>query len=202
MILLCAVTAMCARSPSLPLAVHGDTNRDGRLDNDDLAGRGSWSWESGPFIMANLDDDDGSGLPDAYDRIVNGKADEEDLARFRVLYDPSLLTGSTALFVETCGAPVNVFQKTGDDWIFLTPETPLELNQAELLELGVEARTFAGIEARLKAAGVKDVRFINDRVYQDRWGNVHCATNTLREPPAAGFWTRMTGNSFSRPARR
>jgi hypothetical protein len=49
----------------------------------------------------------------------------------------------------------------------------------------------AEIARRLKAAGVREVAFVNDQVYQDRWGNVHCSSNTLKQPPAAGFWTRL-----------
>ena len=38
------------------------------------------------------------------------------------------------------------------------------------------------IESKLLAAGAEEVRFVDDERYQDNYGNVHCATNTLREP--------------------
>lgn len=160
---LAAAAPQTAPSSATAVVIHGDTNRDGRLDDTDISGRHAWSWESGPFIMANLDDDDRSGLPDAHDQIVNGRTDEADLAKFRVLIDPSLITGKTEIFVEASGPrrlrpgrwtkrqtsgggiPVNVFQQSGSDWIFLGPDTPLTHTDAAPIILGVEAKTFAGV---------------------------------------------------------
>lgn len=43
----------------------------------------------------------------------------------------------------------------------------------------------------LAGAAVDGLRFLDDAPYQIRWGNVHCATNTLRIPIVDGFWTAL-----------
>lgn len=40
----------------------------------------------------------------------------------------------------------------------------------------------AEIESRLLAAGAREVRFVDDHRYQDNYGNVHCATNSMKHP--------------------
>ncbi len=46
----------------------------------------------------------------------------------------------------------------------------------------VPAAVAREIETRLLDAGAREVRFVDDQRYQDNYGNVHCATNTLKEP--------------------
>ncbi len=47
----------------------------------------------------------------------------------------------------------------------------------------------AAIASAFAAIG-RDVVWVNDIAYQPNHGNVHCSTNTLREPEAAPFWAR------------
>ncbi len=132
-------------SRQVQVVIHGDTNRNGRLEDSDCEGRDRWSWQAGAFVMANLDDDDRSGRPDASDQIVNGSIDEQDLARFRLLFDPAL-PAVAEITVDAGDAPVNVFQNNGGSWKFLAGQTPLALSSSGRIELGVEAKKFAGVE--------------------------------------------------------
>ncbi len=136
---------MVQTQASVQATLVGDTNRDGMVDERDLARRTNWSWTSGAFVLANLDDDDRDGKPDADDQVVNGNSDERDLARFRVYFESAPMTENADFYIDAGQAPVNVFQKDGSHWRFLTSQTPLKSDVSNPIELGVEARTFAGV---------------------------------------------------------
>jgi hypothetical protein len=64
-------------------------------------------------VLANRDDDDGDGVPDADDERVNGPADERDLAAVHVrLGDPR----AVRVAVSSGGAPLRFFERRGDGW--------------------------------------------------------------------------------------
>ena len=128
------------------IIIHGDTNRDGRLDNADLKDHGAWTWQAGPFVLANLDDDDRNGKTDAADSVVNGPADEKDLARFQIIPDVDGIPEGAQLFLAAGPGPFNVFRKDGSRWVPVNAETPLTVDGAAPIELGVEAQTFAGVK--------------------------------------------------------
>lgn len=67
------------RRPALDLDV--DTDRSGDVsDVLDDAGEAAFSPQGGAVVLANLDDDDGDGLPDAETAVIDGPADLADLA--------------------------------------------------------------------------------------------------------------------------
>lgn len=44
------------------------------------------------------------------------------------------------------------------------------------------------VESELRRAGYQRIVFVDERAYHNRSGSVHCATNVLREIPAAKWW--------------
>lgn len=136
-----------------------DTNRDGVVSKADARDRNQWSWQSGAFILANVDDDDGDGVPDALDTVVNGAADEKDLAIATFTLPRSLLAGETlpTVTVEVnleARSSVKLFQQVADRWQFVDmthpalltmPEGALEseADQPITITLGLESTQFA-----------------------------------------------------------
>jgi protein-arginine deiminase len=62
-----------------------DANRDGAVTPDDPADQDletEWTADVGASFIANLDDDDMNGVPDAEDEIISGDGDNADLAKF------------------------------------------------------------------------------------------------------------------------
>src|SRR3954468_8398892 len=72
--------------PAPTSALLADSNRDGVVNEKDVANKASWSAGAGALFLANVDDDDSDGNVDASDEVVNGPDDEKDLAR--VLLSP------------------------------------------------------------------------------------------------------------------
>ncbi|MGB3519590.1 MAG: protein-arginine deiminase family protein [Elainellaceae cyanobacterium] len=148
------LSARLAR-PDTPLVVAGDTNRDGRLSRDDRRDRHLWTWESGMLILANVDDDDGNGIADAADTVVNGPADEQDLAIATITLTSGQLSSSSELWVDVnleSRLAVNLFQRVDDQWQFLDLSRPVpltvpprssQMNDPIVLTLGIEAKQFA-----------------------------------------------------------
>lgn len=106
--------------PIIDLVV--DADRNGVVDpaaNSDQVYEDFWDHESGASLLANLDDDDGDKLEDAFDGAVNGEEDSKDLARIRVApwaKMPEGATGEVALEAEDLKY-IRVFRKVGDaEW--------------------------------------------------------------------------------------
>lgn len=125
-------------------AVLTDTNRDGIIDDKDVAGSADWAWKgAGAFFIANMDDDDGDGKVDAADQTVNGANDEKDLARLRVKIPAGLLAKAKSISATvTAGvSQVHLFEKTASGW--KTAAGALSQVAADM-ELGIEGNQFAG----------------------------------------------------------
>jgi hypothetical protein len=128
---------------SMALEVLTDTNRDGVVGAGDSAGFNEWSWKgSGAFLIANVDDDDDDGEPDASDRSVNGQNDETDLAPVLIRVSSGAMASATSVSVSvTAGAAqTHLFEKTNADWRIAAG--PLSRLGPEI-ELGIEAIQFA-----------------------------------------------------------
>src|SRR5947209_1006656 len=73
--------------PPPPAIVHlnVDSNRNGVIETTDAdrAHRAEWSTTFGAMFLANVDDDDEDHAVDSGDEVVNGAADEDDLARIQ-----------------------------------------------------------------------------------------------------------------------
>ena len=134
-----SIRAGCRPEPRV--LIYGDSNRDGKVDEADIAGRDQWSWQgSGAFFLANLDDDDGDGVADCADLKVNGRDDEADLARLKVQLEPSLLATGNQVQVTASAPGVRLYERDQDGWSLV--EGPLK-NPAAQLELAVEGTGFA-----------------------------------------------------------
>jgi protein-arginine deiminase len=169
-----------------PLVIVGDTNRDGAIAQDDWRNRNAWTWQSGAFLLANVDDDDADGEIDAADQIVNGVADAQDLAIAHITLLPEQLamtreklTLSIELNLEARTA-VNVFQQLGDTWQFLdtthtaTLAVPkldtVDIDQPIHLTLGLEAKQFAS--AQWSGLARLTVRFGETRLHSQQMDQV------------------------------
>jgi protein-arginine deiminase len=124
---------------STAFAVLTDTNRDGAVDEKDVAGLTDWAWKGkGAFFIANVDDDDKKAKTDASDQVVNGSNDEKDLARI-LIQVPADASG-ISVSVTAGAAQVRLFEKTSSGWKSVTGA----LSQvAAPIELGIEANQFA-----------------------------------------------------------
>ncbi len=71
-----------------------DTNRDGILDGDDEEFENEWTADHGASFLANVDDDDLNGVPDAEDEVVNGEYDSWDLAKIQIGAWPQVSDGT------------------------------------------------------------------------------------------------------------
>ena len=81
--------------------------------------------------------------------------------------------------------PVNSVYLNG---LLITGDTD-ETNPNKLIPLAPALKGL--MNTAVAGAAVTDLRFLDDAPYQIRWGNVHCATNTLRIPLVDGFWTAL-----------
>jgi protein-arginine deiminase len=100
-------------------------------------------------VLANRDDDDRDGRPDADDEIVNGPADELDLASLTV----KVADGRVArIRVSSGDAPLRFFVREGGGWRhagFRAAEVPVlrEPGRPVTAALSVEASAWAGLPA-------------------------------------------------------
>src|SRR5262245_59268674 len=93
-----------------------DANRNGELDDDDEPIKNEWTVEHGASFLANLDDDDGDGVRDAEDEIINGDADYNDLAYIAVKPWPTAPKGATGYFtIDDASAANTRLWKQGMD---------------------------------------------------------------------------------------
>lgn len=87
--------------PPTVIDVVVDANRDGVANAADVADQeheNEWSKDFGASFLANLDDDDEDGTPDAADEIVNGASDESDLAAIQIQPWPDAPEGAQGVF--------------------------------------------------------------------------------------------------------
>jgi len=137
--------------PIPPLNIFGDTNRDGQVDKQDVTHRQSFSFPvAGAFFLANVDDDNGDGQPDALDRTVNGTADQADLAPLRIRLKPGAIAPTDRIYLQlwpsnpNLQTKVNVFERTATGWhpVDLSGKTPLHSTLTDMT-LAIEAQEFA-----------------------------------------------------------
>lgn len=164
-----APAATIASLHNVDLVILSDTNRDGMITKEDMDDHDRWSWGSGAFILANVDDDDQNQEVDALDTVVNGEKDAEDLTLIKVLLSDDLVRNNPRLqlSVDNRGnRHTHVFQKVGDAWEYLNLRSPADLtlnsDQPHDLTLGIEAKDFADedwdgiVKLRLEAIASDD----------------------------------------------
>lgn len=151
-----------------------DTNRDGVVDTFDNEGEELWTVEKGAVFLPNLDDDDGDGLRDAENDIVDvhpelGTIDLADMALMKVApFEGAPDTAVGRLFMDPMSlAHVRVFKLALDgNWYMIlgvdvngTVLHQHDLNIDEVragLELRVEGRTLAGLHTAVSYDGNVD----------------------------------------------
>ncbi|MEU3600016.1 protein-arginine deiminase domain-containing protein [Streptomyces sp. NPDC006798] len=142
--------------------LRADVDRDGTVDltgTTDTAGEDSWTTARGAVFLPNLDDDTKRcratsplGQPlsdsrlascnDAQDAVVNGAADEADLARLRTVPLPEPASNATGRVEVVSGtSKTRLHIKRNGKWSLVLPGQ--KLTAAELragVELGIEGR--------------------------------------------------------------
>jgi protein-arginine deiminase len=112
----------------------------------------------GIAVLANRDDDDRDGRPDADDDRVNGAADERDLAAI-VVPCPA---GARLVRVAADDAPLRFFLRDGEGWRHLglgRAELPVAEGGPADLTIHVEARDWAGMPESWTGRGNVAVTF-------------------------------------------
>jgi protein-arginine deiminase len=112
----------------------------------------------GIAVLANRDDDDRDGRPDADDDQVNGAADERDLTSI-VVPCPA---GARLVRVVADNAPLRFFLRDGEGWRHLglgRAEWPLAEGGPADLTVHVEARDWAGVPEAWTGQGNVAVTF-------------------------------------------
>jgi protein-arginine deiminase len=112
----------------------------------------------GIAVLANRDDDDRDGRPDADDDRVNGAADERDLTAIVV----PCPTGARLVRVVADNAPLRFFLRDGEGWRHLglgRAEWPLAEGGPADLTVHVEARDWAGVPEAWTGQGNVAVTF-------------------------------------------
>lgn len=133
---------------SLQLLV--DSNRDGRLSEQDLTSE-KWTWQGrGAFVLPNVDDDDQDGRPDCADGRVNGIADEKDLTHFSLSWSENLPTQLRSIRIKlratSPDAPVQLFMKSTSGWQIAEGDYDLEQmiqSGQNSMQLAIESCAFA-----------------------------------------------------------
>lgn len=137
-------SAPTATSNPPELKIYGDTNRDGVVNEADLVGKNQWSLTQGTLMLFNNNDNDGDGVQDWQDQLVNGEQDALNLAQVHLDFAENLENADVFLNVDaTDRAYINVFQKTPRGWkpVDISGTEPLVWDQKIIL--GVEAKQFA-----------------------------------------------------------
>ncbi len=107
--------------PPKVVDILADTNRDGYVTPDDNAGEEQWGPAQGAAFLANLDDDNGDGIVDGEDGVVNvtpdNDADRYDLAPLVINAWPEAPDGAVAWLTitdELAARNVRIFKSLAD----------------------------------------------------------------------------------------
>ncbi|MCY1019879.1 protein-arginine deiminase family protein [Pyxidicoccus sp. MSG2] len=180
--------------PFTPIVdLRADVNRDGVVDLTDPTddeGEDSWTAERGAIFLANIDDDEGAcpfslsprtlgddqlpGCNDAWDSVVNGEEDLEDLARLRVAPWPDAPDYAVG-YVTVLGPAakrVRLFERSGDTYTSQLNPSQISLTAAQLrrgVRLAIEANDivrdpskwdgFADVQLTIGQGRIPDTRF-------------------------------------------
>ncbi len=143
-----------ATSPSSPVSIRADVNRDGRVDligSSDERGEAHASAGRGALFLSNIDDDSlrcaetapfEQSCNDASDDVVNGARDARDLATVRTVPMTALGAGAFGTVTEgEGGAHTRLFVDRGDHWTRVTSATRFTAGQLRRgLKLGLEGK--------------------------------------------------------------
>lgn len=141
------------KPPEMTVNLAADTNRDGvvEFNESDDKGEHKWTSGSGPVFIVNADDDDGDGIRDWEDDVVNGPNDAADLAQLHVQKMEWVEKGAYAQLAIDQGAQhVRLFRLEANGWVVVDTSAPLTLSagtlSSEVVRFGLEGRHFPGQE--------------------------------------------------------
>ncbi|KAI1071763.1 hypothetical protein LB507_004926 [Fusarium sp. FIESC RH6] len=157
---LCAL-ALLNSANALKVTILADTNRDGKVDKNDVSGKSKWTSEKGALILPNIGDSgrrcakiwgpsseidggDESYLDECNDASDNVQRNPKLLASIKTLPVKSLSAsakGSISIADETAASKVRIFVKQDGKWNYVSSSHVFTAEQLKSgLNLGVDAR--------------------------------------------------------------
>lgn len=143
------------------MTILADTNRDGKVDNNDIAGKSTWSTGKGAVFLANIGDTGGrcakqwgpssnifdsdeSYLDKCNDAVDNVQRNPTYLAPIKTLPVTGLSAsakGSIQVTDKVAASKVRVFVKKSKKWVYVPADYAFTAKElASGLELGIDAR--------------------------------------------------------------
>ncbi|MCC3496392.1 MULTISPECIES: protein-arginine deiminase family protein [unclassified Microcoleus] len=123
----------------------GDTNRDGKINQVDEAGKEQWSLSSGALIVYNdRNNDRRSKIPTWQETKVSVPRRAAMLSQVNLILSENFKDSQLFITADSIGSShISVFQKTADGWlpVDISGTKPLIFNTN--IVLGVEAKQFA-----------------------------------------------------------
>ena len=183
-----------------------DTNRDGKITAEDIAGHSIWAPGRGAFVFVNNNDSDFNGVADFADIVVNGLQDQSELTELNFstsaigngnLIELENATVSFEILPALAQARLNLFVQKGTELALLGSAESVALPANGEIKLFAEAREFASADwngiAQIKAT-VLDARrnLISTDTASLRASPFFLMANTL---PARQLFVRDRGES-------
>ncbi|KIL87026.1 protein-arginine deiminase type-3 [Fusarium avenaceum] len=146
---------------ALKVTILADTNRDGKVDNNDIAGKLTWTTGKGAVFLANIGDTGGrcakqwgpsgnifdsdeSYLDKCNDAVDNVQRNPTYLAPIKTLPVMGLSAsakGSIQVADKVAASKVRVFVKKSNKWVYVPADYAFTAKElASGLELGIDAR--------------------------------------------------------------
>jgi protein-arginine deiminase len=144
-----------------------DANRNGVIEPDSFEEQtfeDQWNESIGAILLANVDDDDGDGVGDHLDEVVNGPEDAKDLARIHVVgFEDVPANAQGIISVDPEAAPwVRLFRVQADEFVLEDP-THVVVTADDLahgVEFAIEAKFFPTSTAAGAWSGFVDIEHI------------------------------------------
>ncbi|MCC3471834.1 MULTISPECIES: protein-arginine deiminase family protein [unclassified Microcoleus] len=123
----------------------GDTNRDGKINQVDEAGKEQWSLSSGALIVYNdRNNDRRSKIPTWQETKVSVPRRAAMLSQVNLILSEKFKNSQLFITADSIGSPyVSVFQKTAGGWLPVDISGTKPIIFSTNIVLGVEAKQFA-----------------------------------------------------------
>ncbi|MEG3845156.1 protein-arginine deiminase family protein, partial [Microcoleus sp. herbarium14] len=123
----------------------GDTNRDGKINQQDEAGKDKWSLSSGALVLFNdKKSDRRTKIPTWEQTKVSIPRRAAMLSQVNLTLSENFKTSQLFITADSIASPhISVFQKTGDGWQAVDISGVKPLVFSSNIVLGVEAKKFA-----------------------------------------------------------
>jgi len=119
----------------------GDTNRDGKINQQDEAGKDQWSLSSGALVLYN---DRRTKIPTWEQTKVSVPRRAAMLSQVNLIISENFKNSQLFITADSIASPhISVFQKTGGGWKFVDISGTKPLIFSTNIVLGIEAKQFA-----------------------------------------------------------